>query len=67
MLPRAITVQLLKPIPRWHAQFVQAHRGIDVAELAEHHAPKFRRERPNQLALPQALGIAVGEAANHLV
>ena len=66
VLPRAIAEQLFQMISGRQSEFVQAHRRIDEAEFPEHDAPQFRRKRPNRLALPEALGIAIGEAANHV-
>ena len=44
--------------------FVEADGGVHEAELAEHDGAQVSREAPHGLALPEAFGVAVGEAAD---
>lgn len=65
VLSGAIASQLLQPIPRRYAEFVQPHGGIENAEFAQHDAPQISGKAPHRLAPPQSLSIAVAKAAVH--
>lgn len=65
VLPGAPADELLEPVPRRHAEFVEPDRRVQHAEFPEHDAAEVGREAPDGLALPEALGVAVGEAADH--
>lgn len=63
--PRAPTDERLESIPGRHSEFIEPDGRIHDAELPEHDAAEVGRVAPDRFALPEALGVAVSEAANH--
>ena len=66
VLALAIVPQLLEAIARWHAKFVEATGGVENAEFPQHHAPKIGGKASDGLTRPEALGVAVGKASDHV-
>ena len=66
VLAVTIAFKLLEAISRWESEILQTHRGVHVAKLSEHAAPKIRRETPYVLARPETLGIAVSKMLDHV-
>ena len=65
VLSGAIAAELFQLIATRDTEVGQPQRGVDVSQLAQHHAAKVRRVVPYRLTTPQALGIAIGEAPDH--
>ena len=65
VLTVAIAFELLEAIARRCPEILEPHRRVYVAELSEHDAAEVRRKATNVLALPEALGVAVGEVLDH--
>ena len=67
VLSGSITAELLQSVAQRDTEIVESERGIHLHQLAQHDAAKVRRVVPDGFAQPQALGITVGKAPDHVL
>jgi len=65
VLPRTLAFESLQAIARRDAQILEAHRSVYHRQLAQCPSLDIRWDRPRMLAVPQPLGVLVGEALYH--
>src|SRR5574340_1449694 len=65
MLALAISLQRVKPVPRWHPQVVESRREVDVLELAERPRQDVRRKPLRDAGREELLCAAIGERLDH--
>jgi hypothetical protein len=66
VLAATVPAQFLQPVARRDPEILEPNGSVHVAQLTQHDAPQVRRIPTDRFALPQALGIAVRKASNHL-
>ena len=67
VLPRTVATQLLEPVTGRNPEIVEPAGRVELNQFAQHDPSQIGRVVPDRLALPEARGVTISKAADHLL